>query len=212
MTMRPKYLTWSPAAEDTDGIANDLTGAGPWVPNVAAGPNDSLAHQLSLTSAANLSAITITVTGTDADDQAVSEALAGPNANTVETTGFFKTVTTISASSTLGANTLDIGWVDEAVSATIPLETFLHEGSPAVQVTLTGTANFDIEDTLSDIRATYSPPAGQASFTWLNDANFTNKSATLSANLALIAARAIRLALNSYTTGAVLGLAIVTPS
>lgn len=210
MTARPSYFTFSPAAEDTDGIANDLTGAGPWTPNVAAGPGDGLAHQLSLSSAANLSAINITIVGTDADGQAVTETRAGPNANTVETTTFFKTVTTITAASTLGASTLDIGWVDEVVSQTIPLEIFNNEGPPYCQVTLTGTANFDIEDTMSDIRATSSPPPGQDSYTWLNDANFTGKSASLSAQLAVMA-RAIRLVTNSYSTGAVIGLAVITP-
>lgn len=210
MTMRPVYYSWAVASEDTDGIANDLTGAGPWTPNVASGPNDGLAHQVSLTSAANLGAITITVTGTDADGQAVTEGIAGPVGNTVETTKFFKTVTTISASSTLGANTLDVGWVDEAVSQTIPLEIYLHNGYPNVQVTLSGTANFDIEDTMSNIRASSSPPPSQADYTWLNDANFTNKSASLSSALAVLA-RAIRLAINSYSAGATFNLAIVTP-
>lgn len=210
MTMRPSYFTFSPAAESDAGIADDLTGAGPWVPNVAAGPGDGLAHQISLASTANLSAINITITGTDADGRAVTETRAGPNNNEVETTAFFKTVTTISAASTLGANTMDVGWVDEAASPTIPLEIFTDSGHAAAQLTLSGTANFDIEGTMSDIRASYSPPPSQGDFTWNDDSNFTGKSANTAANLATNW-RAIRLVFNNYSSTPTVKLAIITP-
>lgn len=211
MTMRPVYYTFDLADADTDGIADNLTGAGPWSSGnfVATGPSDGFAHQLSLTSAANLSAINITITGSDADGVAFSETLAGPNAATVETTGFFKTVSAVSAASTLGANTLDIGWVGEVASQTIPLELFAVT-PPTIAAVLTGTANFDIEVTNSDIRESYSPPPGQADYAWFNDANFTNKSASLVDNLADIV-RACRLVVNSYSSGAEIRLEIVTP-
>lgn len=210
MAMRPKYLSFTPADEDTDGIANDLTGAGPWTPNVASSISDGLAHQLSLSSSANLSGIDITIVGTDADGQAVTETRAGPNNNTVETAAFFASVSSITAASTLGANTMDVGWVDEFVSETIPLEVYLRGQTVNCQVNLTGTANFDIEDTMDDIRASSSPPPSQEDYVWLNDANFTNKSASLSAPLAVVA-RAIRLCVNSYSSGAVLELDIISP-
>lgn len=212
MTMRPQYFTFTPADETTDGIAAALTGVGPWDSGdfTIDGPSDGLAHQLSLTSAANLSAITITITGTDADDQEVTEARAGPNANTVETATYFKTVTSISAGATLGANTMDVGWVDEFVSQTIPLESYLHNETVNCQVDLTGTATYDLETTMSDLRASYSPPPSQDDYLWLNDANFTNKNASLQAKLATVA-RAVRLAVNSYSSGASIELAIITP-
>lgn len=212
MSMRPKYLTFTPADESDNGIASGLTGAGPWDESdfTLDGPSDGLAHQISLASTANLSGITITITGTDADDQEVSEARAGPNNNEVETATYFKTITAISAGATLGANTMDVGWVDEFVSPTIPLEIYLHNETVNCQVNLTGTANFDIETTMSDIRASSSPPPSQDDYLWLNDANFTAKSADIQAALAT-KARALRLALNSYSPGAVLELAIITP-
>ena len=213
MTMRPVYYDFVPSDEDTDGIVVGLTGAGPWLAAsfIRSGPPDGLAHQISLVSTANLSGINITITGLDADGVEFSETRAGPNNNTVETSQYFKEIISISAASTLGANTLDVGWVDEFVSQTIPLETILHNPVSA-QVTLTGTANFDIEDTLSDIRGSYSPPLAQNTFTWLNDGNFTAKTATLAAELAIAGIRGIRLAVNSYTNGALFNLAIVTPS
>jgi len=207
MTMRPVTYTFTPANTTTTGIATGLTGAGPWTTFTLSGPSDGLAHQLALTSAANLSGINLTVTGTDADGVAISETLAGPNATTVETTAFFATVTQISAASTLGANTLDVGWVDEFVSQTIPLEFYVQGQTVNVQVELTGTANFDMEDTMSDIRAV--PQPAQGDLLWLNDANFTNKTASLSSPLAVVA-RASRLAVNSYTNGAVFSVTYIT--
>lgn len=212
MTMRPVYYDFAPSDADDNGIASALTGAGPWDSGdfITTTIPDGLAHQISLKSGANLSGINITVTGLDADGQEQTEVLAGPSNNTVETTAYFSQVTSISAASTLGANTMDVGWVDEFTSQTIPLEIYLRGLLPTCQVELTGTANFDIEVTNSDIRASSSPPPAQDDYLWLNDANFTNKSASLVANLATLA-RAIRLVINSYSSGAVLQLGIVTP-
>lgn len=203
--MRSKYLSFSPSAVDTDGLADGITGAGPWDSTdfVATSAGDSLAHQLNLTSAANLSAITITLTGTDADDNVITEDVVGPNATTVESTKYFKTLTAVSADSTLGANTLDIGWVDEFVSQTIPLDHYAN--NPAtVQITIGGTIAIDVEDTISDIR----DGGAQDTWTWLDDANFTNKTASLGGDLAASAIRAIRVVANSYSTGATVSIAI----
>jgi hypothetical protein len=212
MTMRPVVYSFTPDDESTTYFATGLTGAGPWDTGdfTLSETADGLAHQLSLTSAANLSGITITVTGTDADGRSISEAITGPNANTVESTNYFKSISAISAGATLGANTMDVGIVDEFASQTIPLEVYLTSQPPSAQVVLSGTAGFDIEGTLSDIRASYSPPPAQGDFSWVNDANFTAKSATLVGNLA-VSYRAIRLVVNSYSSGAELELAIITP-
>lgn len=209
MTMRPVAYSFTPADESTTHFATGLTGAGPWDSSdfTRAATTDSLAHQVTLTSGSNLSGINITITGTDADGKAVTETRAGPASNTVETAAYFKTISAISAASTLGANTMDVGIADEFVSQTIPLEVYVNN-EVSCQVTLGGTANFDIEDTLSDIRQ--SPQASQGTYTWLNDANFTGKTASLANPLAVFA-RAIRLAINSYSSGATLELAISTP-
>lgn len=208
MSMRPLHLTFTPAAASTNGLAAGLTGAGPWAAAnfTLLAPSDGLAHTINLTSAANLSGINITVTGTDADGVALSETRAGPNANTVATTAYFKTVTGISAASTLGANTMDTGWAATFVSQTIPLEIY-EQVATTCHVEATGTVGFDIEGTGSNIRA--SAAALQSSFSWLNDANFTAKTASLAAALA-VNWRAIRLVGNSYTAPATLILDVIT--
>lgn len=207
MTMRPKYLGFDPADEDSDGLADGLTGAGPWDTSdfVAAEISDGLAHQLSITSTSDLSAITFTITGTDADGREISEAIVGPNNAAVESTKYFKSISAVSVSATVGSATFDIGWVDEFASRTIPLEIYA-KNPPSVQVGLTGTMGFDIEVTNSDIRD--SMPT-QDSLTWVDDANFTGKSASMVANLSGIV-RACRFVANSYSSGASIALAIIT--
>lgn len=212
MSMRPVYLSFTPATNTSTFFATGLTGAGPWTTAdfTTDSTGDNLAHLIDLTSTADLSGITLTVAGTDADGNSISEAVTGPNIATVSTTKFFKTLTSITASSTLGANTLDIGMNDGAVSRTIPLEQYLQGSLTHVQVDISGTINFDIEDTLSALHATPNSPPAQDSFLWVNDANFTGKTADIQASLAVLA-RAIRLSVNSYTAGATIALGVVTP-
>lgn len=59
---------------------------------------------VTLTSAANLSAINFTVYGYDQYGQPMSQQLAGPNANTVATLKAFKQVTRVAASAAVGSN------------------------------------------------------------------------------------------------------------
>lgn len=60
---------------------------------------------LTLTSAANISAVTFTISGYDIYGQAMSQAIAGPNANTVTTTKAFYQITGIAVDAAVGTNT-----------------------------------------------------------------------------------------------------------
>lgn len=208
MTMRPVYYTFDLADEDTDGFADDVTAAsGAAFTLITDETPDGLAHKVVITPSGSVTG-NYTISGIDADGQAVSETLATDTINAVTSANFYASGLVVLAPSGLTSETVDIGWVDEVASQTIPLEIYLKEGPPFCQIALTGTAGFDIEDTLSDIRQ--SPQVDQQSYTWLNDANFTNKSASLAAQLAVVA-RATRLVVNSYSSGAEFELAIVTP-
>ena len=210
MTMRPVYYAFAPAAEDTDGLAEDVTAtSGEPFTLITDETGDGLAHKLVITPSGSVTG-NYTISGLDADGQAVSEVLATNTTSAVTTVNFYASGIVVLAPAGLGAETVDIGWADEFASQTIPLEIFTDSAHTSAQVTLSGTANFDIEGTMSDIRASYSPPPSQDDYTWLNDANFTNKTASLAANLATNW-RAIRLVINSYSTAAVLNLAIITP-
>ena len=95
--------TASVAALQTTSGADNLT--------LAAAAGTGAFHQtdqaclLTLTSAANISAVTFTVTGTDIAGNALTEDITGPNANTVTGTKFFNTVTQIAVDGAVGTNT-----------------------------------------------------------------------------------------------------------
>jgi hypothetical protein len=144
---RPFYKNYAPADEDADGIANDATGAATSITLASSSAGDGLAHQISFASSANLSGITFTITGTDADGVSQTEDVTGPNNDTVESTKYFLTWTSITKSATLGANTLDIGWVDEFVTPTIPLN--WRAPDKTIRIDRTGTINYTAQQTLS---------------------------------------------------------------
>ena len=92
-------VTNATADDDTDfyaltqspGSAGNLTLEDPAVPEVA--------RKVTLTSAENCSSVTFTVEGTDRDDAAITDTgITGPNASTVSTSKFYKTVTRIAVS------------------------------------------------------------------------------------------------------------------
>lgn len=205
--------TYTPAAVDTDGIVDGATGATSPISlnGVAAGAsaNDGLAHQLNLTSAANLAGINFTITGTDADGIAISEVIAGPAATTIETTGYFLTVTSIAISATLGANTVDIGWVDEFATPTIPLNVYADAANFEVRVT--GTIDYTAQQTLSEIRTRADD--GAFAFTGIpagltDSVDVIGVTATATWRMAPLPT-GIRLLANSYSSGAALDLYIV---
>lgn len=150
---KPFQKVYSPANEDADGIADDATGAATTITLLATSAGDGLAHKLTFASSANLSGVNLTITGTDADGVAQTEVIAGPNNNTVTTTAYFKTWSSIAKSATFGANTLDAGWADEFVTPTIPLD---HRASKAgVMITPGGTIDYTGQKTYTQMS---SPP------------------------------------------------------
>jgi len=196
--MRPFEIDVDPANVDPNGMCAAITGAGPWTiadaEFVATNSGDSLAHRLNLTSAAALGAISITLVGTDADDKPLTEVHAGPASNTVETLSYFKTLTSVTASATLGANTMDIGWVDEVMTATYPIN---WRGSEAATyaVNVTGTANYTVQETFIDVQNVTAPAQSGA---WYGLSALAAKTADL-ASVGTVNATGMRFVLNSYT-------------
>ena len=212
--MRPKQIDIDPANANLTGFASNVTGAAFTIATTAT--TDGLAHQVSIRndSATDHSGKTVTLVGTDADGRAQTEVVTGPGTSaTVESTKYFKTLTSATPSATIGADTFDIGWVDEVASQTIPLN--WRSNTPAlVHVVVTGTINYDIEATLQDIYNNVSAPftfTDQEDAAWFNDANFTAKTASLADDLALAGYRAIRIVINSYTDTAELQVFLTYP-
>lgn len=198
-------LRLDPADESLTGFASNVTGAGPWTPS-ATSSGDNLAHQVSVRndSANNHSAKTLTLTGTDADGKAQVETMAAPGGSaTVESTKYFLTLTSVAISATIGADTFDIGWVDEFVSPTIYLDWRLDAASKWL-LDVTGTINVDVQFTLDDVPRL----ADQNAAFWIEPAStLTAETADSSAIVEVGAGyTAARVQVNSYSSGAELTL------
>lgn len=197
--MRPFSKTYTPAAVDTDGYVDGGSGAS--LTLLASSAGDSLAHQLNFTSAANISDHTFLVTGTDENGIAQTETVTGPNANTVESAKYFLAVSSIVPNATLGADTVDIGWVDEFV--TPAYRTDRYRDSLQAEVIVTGTIDYSVQRTLSDMSGTLS---------WADTADATIDLIAITASVQWAMSpppQAIRLKANSYSSSSVLVLRVI---
>lgn len=198
--MRQKEILIDPDAIDADGIAEAQA--------VAAAGNLSLngalivggiftgdyARQIGITSDGADNGRTFTITGTDADGKAQTEAVTGPNATTVESTKYFKAITSIAVDDACAGN-ISVGTVDEFVTNTIPIETHNSDAATVSIERLSGTIDLSIEESFSRIQYTDTiswnagPPALTA-ITSYGNGEMSNH------------ASAIRAKINSYSTGA----------
>jgi len=121
--MRPKTVSFSMVAADRDGVcaAQTAAGAGNLSLNGTTAGTLDIARHLSIYSAANLSALTFTVTGTDRNGDALTEAITGPNATTVYGEKNFKTVTQVAVSGAVGTN-VEIGFTDSCELQWVPVD------------------------------------------------------------------------------------------
>lgn len=166
MHPNPKKTSYTPAAVSAAGIATALTGAGPFATFTAPGAADLLGHQVALASTANLSGTNFTIAGTDANDNVISEVHAGPNNNSVLSVKYFKTVTLITASVSLGANTLNVGWGAPAVTRWEQIDYRQNSFSVSNALALTaGSISYNFEHTYDPLDASaiaFVAAAGQA--------------------------------------------------
>jgi len=180
----------------TDTVLFDVTAA------TYSGDSAGIAgRKIAFVFAANETGRTFTITGTDQDGAAQSNTLAG-STGTVEDTLYWQTITSITVDAdTAGA--LTVGTVDEIITKTWMLN-YYHDYPATVAVAgLTGTCQFDIDETFDDVLAN-----GASSANWI--AAQSNKSADLAASIDRYAS-AVRLKFDSYTAGAELQFHIMQP-
>ncbi len=205
--MTTRRFSYDPANADDNGLANDLPTGSAWVFGVdaeylAQSCGDGLAHRLIATTIGDEpagNAAVLTVTGTDADGNTISDAMTLPNAGTVESSEYFASITTlVTQADTI--NTFDLGWVDEFVSETV----YLDEEYPSNwQINLTGTISIDTDWSLKDFRR---PPSlgDQNSEPWMDgsgveatlDAETVDSAAVAGVEAGYVA---MRFRVNSYT-------------
>lgn len=204
--MRQKIIHIDPDNVDADGIsvaaavaaAGNLTLGGALTSGgVFAG---DYARQIAITSSADDSGRTFTITGTDPNGVAQTEAITGPNTTTVESTKYFKTITSIAADAACAGN-ISVGTVDEFVTNVIPLKR--NNNAPTVSLEgVTGTINVSVEQTFSNV---FSP----ANINYVAcHVDLTNATADVNEDLE-VNATGVRLVCNSYTDTAELKMIIL---
>lgn len=193
-------ITYTPANASLTGFASNVTGAAFTLTATSSG--DSLAHQVSIRNdtANDHSGKTLALVGTDENNRAQTETVTGPGVSaTVESTKYWMTLTSITPSATIGADTFDIGWVDEFSPPMIPLD--WRAGNAALNIAITGTINYDLEQTFDDVQFKTTALA------WSVDDATTQSSQTAGQTILYQAhPRAIRFKANSYTDGAIVTL------
>jgi hypothetical protein len=194
-----KRIDIDPADADLTGFASNVTGAAFTITTAAT--SDGLAHQVSIRndSANDHSGKTVTLVGTDADGMPQTEVVTGPGASaTVESAKYFKTLTSATPSATIGADTFDIGWLDEVVSQTIMLNRHAGFGT-MLQLDVTGTLDVTVQVT-GGRRQEYT---GQESWPWIATTN-TNLVGLTADKVGDIEPQmnACRILFNSYSSGA----------
>lgn len=197
--MRPINKTYTPADDSTTGFASGATGAGPFTMTTTS-PGDGLAHLVSLTSTANLSAINMTLTGTDAEGRAQTEVVAGPNNNTVYSTKYFAALTSVSASATLGANTMDVGYKDASVTPALPVSWRTNPFEVGMAFDVSGTVNYTVQHCFENV---LDPNLTPSTFTWFDHAAIAAQTTDQDGNYDF-AIMAVRVKFNSFTAGATL--------
>lgn len=199
MARRKDYLV-DVADENLTGFASNVTGATfTLTANVA---TDGLAHQVSIRndSANNHSGKTVTLIGTGPEGNALTEVVTGPAGSaTVESAGYFKTLTSATPSATIGADTFDIGWVDEVATPWFQLD---HGTMTAavISVTVNGTISFTVQETYNDVQ--------RSTIIGNNVTALATKTAYTTAQVGLHAT-GVRLLVNSYSSGADLTMSIL---
>lgn len=104
---------------------------------------------VTIASAGDLSAVTFTVTGKDENGRAITEAVTGPNATTVETTAYFSEVSAVSSDGAVGTD-VTVGVIGKSASP-VYVPNFVSEDfkcSMVVQIgdTATATVNHTLDD------------------------------------------------------------------
>jgi len=201
---RPIVKTFTPLATTNDALGDTVTGAS-WALTTTS-MSDGMAHVVTVTGnqATDHSAKTLPISGTDADNKVISETINLPNGTAVvSTTKNYKTVNTpLVPSSSIGADTMDIGYTAAANSPTLPVN-YLEEPFNLQQVlTVTGTINCTVQHTSDDCWTLVSKA------NWFDDTTIDDVAVNTEAVLNE-PVRAIRLQVNSVTATATATITLI---
>ncbi len=159
----------------------------------------TVAQKVVITSAGDDSGITFTITGTNADNQTISEVVTGANTTTATSTIYYKTVTSILTSGST-TSTVTVGYsASNGSSNMIVTDWSQSPFNPTFEVTVSGTISYSVQVTQDDIYAIANP-------TWLDPIWMTSQSLTSATttklNSIVSPCRATRIIINSISSGA----------
>jgi hypothetical protein len=203
--MRPKSFSYTPADNSLTGFLSNATGA-TWTLTTTT-PGDGLAHQVTIRNdaATDHSGKTAVLVGTDADGRAITETLALPgNAATVTSTKFYKTLTSVTPSATINADTMDIGWNDVAVGPSYIVDRPRKDFQTTFAVDVAGTITYTVQSTLENVYANK-----ESDVYWVNHSSVASVTNTDSASNYIVPVVAVRVKVESLTAGATLKFMVI---
>lgn len=197
--VRPFNKLFTFANSSTNYFANDVTGTS--LALVQTATPDGLAHKVTVLNNSGIdhSGKTITIVGTNSDGGTQTETIAGPDAGvaaTVTSTYYYKTVTSVTFSSTIAPGTVDVSYSTAFASPTYPLN--WRGGLPIIDVIVSGTINYTVQFTNDLVNQGDSSP-----YSWLSNAGSPLTGATSSQSDVWAGVPvAARLITSSYSNGA----------
>jgi hypothetical protein len=199
--MRPiKFGPFSPITALTTAFnAQGFNSTGAATAPTTSATTDGLAHQVTLLAPvqATLVGVTFTIVGTAADNNAQTETgLVGPASGaTVTSTKYFKTVSTITPSATMGALTVAVGIAAPSLSSSLVLSEE-QLAAANLTITMTGTVNVTVNDTIGNVW-----DVAPSTLPWGAITALTSKAVTTDGS-ARASATAVQVLTNSVTNGA----------
>lgn len=200
--MRPKHKVVDIDDKDPDGLAKaqavagagDLTLDGDLIVGGTWTTSDTLARKITILSAGDDTLVTFTVTGTDVNNVAQTDAITGVNNNTATGALYFKTVSAITASGAAAGN-VSAGFAGDAETPWVPLNHYNSDAATVSIESITGTLDVTVQSSFSDIQNS------AATIDWFPVSALSNVSADTRSPITNHAV-CVRTIINSYTNGA----------
>lgn len=145
-----------------------------------------VARRVIITSGGNDTGITFTLVGTDVNGSRITEAVTGASGAAASSTLSYKTLISVRASGAV-ATTVTVGTNGVADSPWVRFDDYAAHAEVAIQATVTGAANYTIQQTMQDTDAAASQDnVAPASIAWVNhpDSAVVAASSTQQANYA----------------------------
>lgn len=187
--------------QTTPGAANILLNgsqvtAGVWdIYGASAGYSDGIGGaRVAFVSVGDISAVVFTITGTDQDGIARTETVTGVTTSPVNSVIYWRTITSIAAGAAVASN-VAVGAISQIVSPTIPVNWRNNQPAAFTVVSLLGTVQFDLQQTLSELL----PATDPTTLLWY-DAQ-SNKTAEIAGEFTRYVT-ACRVRWDSYSSGA----------